>query len=194
MASPGFFLTFFPATISRQSNYPGEIVMSKIFCAVLLGVAACSSVAVSAEPVPEAVQPIIVYDTALGAGWSNWSWAKTELSVELKGSARKPIKVEAGPYQALYLQHAAFATNGLKKISILIQGSAPEGVVKLLMLTDGKANGEGKLINLSNTGWTQVVVPLVTLASEDKLVDGIWVQNATGSDLPKFYVTEIKLD
>jgi len=143
---------------------------------------------------PAAVQPVSVYDTALAPGWSNWSWAKTELSVELKGSARKPIKVEAGPYQALYLQHAAFPTNGLSKISLLIQGSAPEGEVRLFMLTGGKVNGEGKLIKLANTGWTQVVVPLVTLAAEDKPVDGIWVQNATGGQLPRFYVTEIKIE
>ena len=26
---------------------------------------------------------------------------------------------------------------------------------------------------------------------EDKMIDGIWVQNASGADLPKFYVTEI---
>jgi hypothetical protein len=179
--------------------------MNRFLGATLLGAAALaglSGISGAAEPAaaPAATAtapstaPISVYDTALGDGWSNWSWAKTELSVELKGSARKPIKVEAGPYQALYLQHPAFATNGLKKISMLIQGSAPAGVVKLLMLTDGKANGEGKLVTLSNSGWTQVVVPLVTLASEDKLVDGIWVQNAGGTDLPKFYVTEIRID
>ena len=112
----------------------------------------------------------------------------------IKGSARKPIKVEAGPYQALYLQHAAFPTNGLSKLSLLIQGSAPDGEVRLFMLTDGKVNGEGKLVKLANTGWTQVVVPLVTLGAEDKLIDGIWVQNATGGDLPRFYVTEIRIE
>ena len=159
-----------------------------------------STCAAAAEPPPSAapaaadVQPISVYDTALAPGWSNWSWAKTELSVELKGSARKPIKVEAGPYQALYLQHAAFPTNGLSKLSLLIQGSAPDGEVRLFMLTDGKVNGEGKLVKLANTGWTQVVVPLVTLGAEDKLIDGIWVQNATGGDLPRFYVTEIRIE
>jgi hypothetical protein len=155
-----------------------------------------STCAGAAEPAaaPESAQPMSVYDTALTPGWNNWSWAKTDLSVELKGSARRPIRVEAGPYQALYLQHEPFTTSGLKKVSMLIQGSAPDGEVRLFLLTDGKVNGEGKLIKLGNSGWTQVVVPLVTLASEDKLVNGLWVQNATGSDLPKFYVTEIRID
>ena len=173
-------------------------MIKNLFRATLLGAGVLAGVAHAAEPAQapaaEAVQPISVYDTALAPGWNNWSWAKTELSVELKGSARKPIKVEAGPYQALYLQHEAFATNGLKKVSMLIQGSAPDGEVRLFLLTDGKVNGEGKLIKLGNTGWTQVVVPLVTLASEDKLVNGLWVQNATGNELPKFFVTEIKID
>ena len=139
-------------------------------------------------------QPMTVYDTALAAGWDNWSWAKAELSVELSGSPRRPIKVVAGPWQALYLHHAPFNTTGLKKISLLIQGSVPDREVRLFMLTDGKPNGEGKLVKISNTGWTQVVVPLATLGAEDKVVDGIWVQNASATDLPKFYVTDIRLD
>jgi hypothetical protein len=158
----------------------------------LLVAALFSTYAMAAEPA--AVQSMPVYDLALAPGWDNWSWAKTELSVELTGSARKPIKVEAGPYQAMYLHHAPFATNGLKKISLLIQGSAAGGEVRLFMLTDGKVNGDGKLIKLGNAGWTQVVVPIATLASEDKLVDGIWLQNAGGADLPRFYVTEIRIE
>ena len=134
-----------------------------------------------------------VYDTALAAGWENWSWAKTELSVEINGSARKPIKVEAGPWQALYLHHDAFSTTGLRKLSLLIQGSAPDGQVRLFALADGKPIGEGHLLKLGNTGWTQVEQPLATLGAEDKTIDGLWLQNATPNDLPKFYVTEIKL-
>src|SRR5262245_58635383 len=128
----------------------------------------------------EAAAEMSIYDTALGAGWENWSWAKAELSVELNGSARKPIRIEAAPWAALYLHHAPFDTKGYKKLSLLIQGSTPDREVRVFMLTDGKVNGEGKLVKISNTGWTKVEVPLVTLASEDKVVDGLWVQNASG--------------
>src|SRR5687768_14929887 len=76
-----------------------------------------------AKPAVEPTAPMTVYDTALAPGWDNWSWAKSELSVELSGSPRKPIKMEAGPWEALYLHHAAFNTTGLRKISLLIQGS-----------------------------------------------------------------------
>jgi hypothetical protein len=146
-----------------------------------------------AQSADESVKPMAVYDTALADGWQNWSWAKAELSVELNGSARKPIKVEAGPWQALYLHHEAFNTTGLKKLSLLIQGSAPDGLVRIFALADGKPLGEGYLVTLGNTGWKQVEQPLAVLGAEDKVIDGIWVQNASATDLPKFYVTEIKL-
>ena len=144
--------------------------------------------AASASP-----KEMLVYDTALADGWQNWSWAKADLSVELSGSARKPIRVTAGPWQALYLHHEPFITTGLKKLSLLIQGSAPEGEVRVFALADGKIIGEGYLVRLSNTGWKQVEQPLSVLGAEDKVIDGLWVQNASAADLPKFYVTEIKL-
>jgi hypothetical protein len=144
-----------------------------------------------AIPLPAQMQ---VYDTALSPGWQNWSWAKTELSIEVNGSTRRPILVEAGPHQALYLHHSPFSTKGMTKLSLLIQGSAPDGEVRIFALIDGKVANEGRLVKLGNTGWTLVVTPLATLGVEDKLIDGIWVQNAKDADLPKFYITEIKID
>lgn len=138
--------------------------------------------------------PMTVYENALGDGWENWSWAKTELGLEITGSPRKPIKVEAEGWQALYLHHAPFNTKGLKKLNFLIQGSEPDKEVRIFMLGEGKPIGEGKLVKFSNTGWTRVVVPLATLGADEKLVDGIWMQNTSDQALPKFYVTEIKLD
>ena len=140
-----------------------------------------------------ATKEMLVYDTALAEGWQNWSWAKADLSVELSGSARKPIRVTAGPWQALYLHHEPFSTTGLLKLSLLIQGSAPDGEVRIFALTDGKIIGEGYLVKLGNSGWKLVEQPLSVLGAEDKVIDGLWVQNASGADLPKFYVTEIKL-
>ncbi|MES1264041.1 MAG: hypothetical protein ABUU24_00120, partial [Variovorax sp.] len=127
--------------------------------------AAGLSVAQTPPPATADIPPpaqMLVYDTALAPGWQNWSWAKADLSVELNGSARKPIRVVAGPYQALYLHHDAFSTKGMTKLSLLIQGSAPDGEVRISALIDGKVANEGKLLKLSNTGWTQVVTPLAT--------------------------------
>lgn len=147
----------------------------------------------AAPATTEPAREMPVYDTALAPGWQNWSWAKVDLSVELSGSARKPIRVVAGPWQALYLHHDPFSTVGMTKLSLLIQGSAPDGDVRIFALVDGKTVGEGKPLKLSNTGWTQVVVPLATLGVEDQTIDGLWVQNAAAVDLPKFYVTEIRI-
>jgi len=164
----------------------------------LIAAAFLASTALAQAP-PDAATPEVaakempIYDTALAPGWQNWSWAKAELSVEVGGSTRKPIRVEAGPWQALYLHHEAFSTAGLRVLSLLIQGSAPDGQVRIFALADGKPIGEGYPVNLSNTGWKLVQQPLAVLGAQDTMIDGIWVQNASASDLPKFYVAEIKL-
>ena len=161
-----------------------------ILVAGLLSIgAAVAQVPAEPAPVPEK----IIYDKALADGWQNWSWAKTTLSAELNGSARKPIKVEASPWSALYLHHEPFSTQGWTKLAFLVQGSAFGGEVRVFALIDGKVASDGYLIKLGNAGWTQVEVPLVTLGVDNKLTDGIWLQNASGTELPKFYVTEIKL-
>jgi hypothetical protein len=172
----------------------GAVLAAAAFMLVPAAHAEDAKAATPATAPAPAAQPMVVYDTALAPGWNNWSWAKTELSVELNGSARRPIKVEAGGWQALYLQHDPFNTAGWRKLSLLIQGSVPDREVRIFMLTEGKPTGEGKLVKISNTGWTKVEVPLATLGVEDRVVDGIWVQNASETELPKFYVTEIRLD
>lgn len=58
-------------------------------------------------------------------------------------AAGKPIKVEAGPWQALYLQHEAFSTTGLRKLSFLVQGSAPEGQPASLRCPTGSRSVRG---------------------------------------------------
>jgi len=168
--------------------------MGAVALLYLPGATAAEDKAPAAAAPSAAVAPVVIYDTALQSGWQNWSWAKTELSIEVGGSARKPIKVEAGPWQALYLHHDGFNTAGHQKLHMLIQGSAPDGQVRILALIGGKPVGEGKPLTLGNSGWTRVVTPLATLGVEDQTIDGIWVQNATAADLPKFFVTEIRLE
>ena len=162
---------------------------------ILAGLLAASA-AFAQTPTPESAPPVaekIIYDKALADGWQNWSWAKTTLSTELGGSTRKPIKVEASPWSALYLHHEPFTTQGWTKLAFLIQGSVAGGELRVFALVDGKVASDGYLVKLGNSGWTQVEIPLVTLGIEGKATDGIWVQNASGAELPKFYVTDIKL-
>jgi hypothetical protein len=139
---------------------------------------------------------MIVYDKALGQGWENWSWAKTELSLVVNGSARTPIGVDAGPWQALYLHHAPFSTVGYRRLSMLIQGAAPGGQkLRILAIADGKPiNGEGKLVTLPASGWAKIEMPLTAIGAGDKTIEGFWVQNATDQQIPRFYVTEVSID
>ena len=67
-------------------TFMAPIVMS--LCFVSVHAQAPDTAATTTAP-----KEMRVYDTALAEGWQNWSWAKADLSVELSGSARKPIRV-----------------------------------------------------------------------------------------------------
>lgn len=154
--------------------------------------APAATTAPAPAPAPATVDAT-VYGTELAPGWQNWSWAKTELSVELGGSTRKPIRVEPGPWEALYLHHAPFSTAPFRGLGMMLHGLAAGGQeVRIIAIVDGKpVPDKMKLVKLGANGWTRVVVPLEALGADNKVIDGIWVQNATGAPLPHFYVTEI---
>lgn len=157
----------------------------------------------AAPATPVADNVATVYDKALGQGWENWSWAKTELSADI-GSARKPIMVDAQGYQALYLHHAPFSTQPYRGLSMLIQVVGGEAEVRVILIADGKPIADGtkmgadgqpepmmKVIKLKPGGWTQVQVGLDQLGAMNKTIDGIWVQNNSGTPAPHFYVADI---
>ena len=166
----------------------------------LAAVSALAAPAIAADPAPQAATAaegkMVVYDKALGDGWQNWSWAKTELSLAVNGSTRTPIGVDAGAWQALYLHHEPFSTKGYRRLSMLLQGAAPGGhKLRVLAISGGKpVNPEGKLVTLPASGWAKVEVPLKTLGAGDTSIEGFWIQNATDTDVSRFYVTEVTLD
>jgi hypothetical protein len=155
-----------------------------------------------------AADPIAtIYDKALGTGWENWSWAKTELSADI-GSARKPIKVEAQGYQALDLHHAPFSAAPYRGITMLIQAVGGEAEVRVIGIVNGKpiANGtkvgaDGqpelrmKVVKVVPGGWTKVQIPLAQLGiGEGATIDGFWVQNNKNEPAPNLYVADIMLN
>lgn len=145
--------------------------------------------------IPAGAMP--VYGTALGEGWSNWSWAKTSLSLELNGSARRPIKAEAGPWQAVYLHHDPMPTAPYRALHFLIQGAAPGGHQIAVMATIGgkPVPDKVKSLKLAAGGWMEVRVPLSTLGAANATIDGFWFQNASPEAAPApFYVTEVYLE
>ena len=151
--------------------------------------------AAAPPPVAPPATKMVIDDTALASGWQNRSSAAAELGVEVNGSARRPIRVEAGPGQALQLQRAPFSTAGYRKLSLLVQGAAPGGQkLRIVTLSGGQPTGEGRVVTLGQSGWTLVEVPLALLGAEGKMLDGISVQNASDKALPRFYVTDIALN
>src|SRR5260370_26366656 len=69
-----------------------------------------------------------VYTDGLNNGWQNWSWASVNLSNNApvhSGSAS--ISLNAGPYQALYLHHAAFDSSIYTSLGFWINGGPPAG-------------------------------------------------------------------
>lgn len=134
-----------------------------------------------------------IYGTQLENGWQDWSWAKTERGIEIEGSTRRLIRVEAAGYQALYLHHDPITLTGFSKLRFLLQGSKAGGKVKVSALSAGKAVNDGATLDLKSDGWTDVQLPLDRLGATDKPIDGFWIQNAGGETLAPFYVAEVKL-
>lgn len=145
----------------------------------------------AATPAPA---EMAIYGTALAPGWENWSWAQTVLSYELSGSARRPIRVAAGPYQGLYLHHAPFSTAPYRALSLLIHGNGQGQQIKVVAVVNGQPVADrARAATLSSNGWLRMDVALEQIGAANVMLDGIWVQNATNAELPPFYVAEVRL-
>ena len=187
----------------RKSGLAGLVAAGLTVAALACAPAAAQAPAPAPAPAPAAAAtaPALpagampVYGVALADGWSNWSWAKTTLSIDLSGSARHPIKAEAGPYQAVYLHHDGFSTAPYRRLGFLIHGGPTGGQQIAVMATiAGKPIPDKvKSIKLTANGWTKVEVPLSTIGADNQTIDGIWFQNASAAPAPPFYVTEIYL-
>lgn len=169
--------------------------------AALLAAPIAANAQTTPAPAPAATDaPMVVYDKALGPGWQNWSWGKTELSVDSAG-ARLPMKLEAEGWQAIYLHHDAFSTAPYRSLNLLLQTAGAEGDFRVVAIVGGKpvlenpadANSppKGKTIHVKPGGWVQAVIPLGVLGVDKATIDGIWIQNATGTKAPNLYVADV---
>lgn len=181
---------------------------SLIAAAALLFVpaVAMAQAAPAPAPAPAADPAATIYNKALGDGWQNWSWAKTELSVDI-GNPRMPIKVEAQGYQALYLHHAPFSAAPYRGISMLIQSAAGEADLVVFAYAngnpipdgakvgaDGKPEAKKKAIKVLSGGWTRVLIPFGELGvTKATMLEGLAVQNSKGEPAPNLYVADIML-
>lgn len=176
-----------------------SVIVAAVLCGVAMPAAAqnppAAAPATAATPPAPPTGVANIYDRAPGEGWQNWSWAKAELSVVLQGTQRTPIRVTAGPYQALFLHHAPFDTTPYKTLSMLIQSTNGGGEkLRIVTVVGGKAvDDKARLVTLPPSGWLKVDVPLTVIGADAKQIEGFWVQNATDKPLSPFYVTEVAL-
>ncbi|WP_155847360.1 hypothetical protein [Asticcacaulis sp. AC402] len=145
------------------------------------------------DSAPTAPQPMVIYDDVLGAGWSNWSWAKTTLSTDI-GADVKPISMQSEPWQALYLQHAPFSTAGYSKMTFYVNGGAAGGQnISVKALIGDKPVDPGYTIRLNANTWNVVEIPLADLGAANQTVNGFWWQ-AQNQPVGTWYITVIQLE
>jgi chitinase len=141
----------------------------------------------------------IYQDGALASGWSNWSWAQVALNAPAGDSAHpSPIRVDAGAWSALYLQHSDFSTSGYSKLTFWVNGGPRGG--QNLRVWAVKPGGGGPVSERSHdfrpeaNSWTRVEAPLAAIDAANRTVSGFWIQNGTGQAAATFYVTQIALE
>ncbi|MCW3847000.1 hypothetical protein OF829_07090 [Sphingomonas sp. LB-2] len=165
--------------------------------ALLLPTAALAQTSPAPAPAAPAADSVAnIYGTALGPGWQSWPWTGTtsELSLDLNGSARKPIKVQPGSWGALYLHHDPFDTTPYRGITFLIQVVSAPMKVQVIGLVGGKpVPGKSKVIEVAPGGWKKVEFSLADIGADKVQLDGLWFQNFSAEPGPAFYITEISL-
>jgi hypothetical protein len=137
-----------------------------------------------------------VYTDALVNGWQNWSWATVNLANTAPVySGSDSISVNEGPYQALYLHHAAFDTSFYNNLVFWISGGASGGQ---LLQVQAELNGASQTVvtlpALAANVWQQFSIPLSSLGVQNQPnMDGFWIQDRSGTTAPTFYVDNISI-
>jgi alpha-N-arabinofuranosidase len=137
-----------------------------------------------------------IYTDSLLNGWQNWSWATVNLSnTSPVHSGSNSASVTAGAWQALYLHHDGFDTNGYVNLTFWIHGGPSGGQRFQVQATlNGAAQPAVTLAPLASNTWQQITLSLASLGVANKPnMDGFWIQDSTGTTQPTFYVDEINL-
>src|ERR1035437_3081828 len=135
-----------------------------------------------------------VYTDALVNGWQNWGWATVNLSnTNPVQSGSASIAVSAGPYQAVYLHHDAFASSLYGSLVFWINGGSTGGqLLQVQAELSGNAQTAVTLPALAANSWQQVTIPLASLGVQNQPnLDGFWIQDRSGNTQPQFYVDTV---
>ena len=138
-----------------------------------------------------------IYDDALQSAWQNWSWATVNLNnASPVHGGTESISVTAGAWQALYFEHGAFDPSGFTNLTFWIHGGASGGqLLQVQAVLGGSAVASGQqLAPLTANSWQLINVPLTALVPPGQSqIDGIWIQDRTGTSQPTFFVDDVSL-
>lgn len=139
--------------------------------------------------------PQVIFDDALRNGWDNWSWAKNVLDNPAPARGARSMRVQAGPWTAIYWHHEAFDTAPFESLNFWVHGGDSGGQkLRVMGLRGAKPVGELALEPLTAKEWRQVTVPLAKIGVENVLdCDGFYVQEAEGKEIPAFFVDDFRL-
>ncbi len=137
-----------------------------------------------------------IYDDALLNGWQNWSWAAVDTANAAPVHAgTASIGVTAGPWAALSLHHDPIDTHGYASLTFWINGGAIGGQsLKVFALLSDAPQTAFNLGPLPANTWQKIVIPLAALGADNRTdLTGLWIQDATGTAQPTFYLDDVVL-
>lgn len=146
---------------------------------------------------------VTIYGDGLGQGWADWSWCSRDLASTdtlHSGTHSAKLTYTAG-FQGFYLRHAGFDSSGYTNLVFWINGGSLDDRA---MFVVAHVNDQPQLnVRLdkyieggfvaANT-WLKVTIPLTALGVDNRSnFNGFWIQNASASAQPPFYVDDISL-
>lgn len=155
------------------------------------------SAAKSASFVPSGPDAQVIYDDALGAGWSSWNWAKVVLDNSAPVHAgNASIAVTTAPYAALSLVHAPFNAGEFHALSFWIHGGARgRPTLSLIPVAGGKGlTDRAVALKVAAGKWTAITVTMAQLKIVGAEIEGFWIQNTSGQPLDTWYLDDVELN
>jgi hypothetical protein len=138
----------------------------------------------------------VIYTDSLLSGWQSWSWATVNFAntSPVHGGTRS-ASVNADAWEAIYLHHDAFDTSGYTDLVFWIHGSPTGGqLLQVQALLNGTAQTAVMLPPLPANTWQKITLSLASLGVAGKPnMDGVWIQDRSGTTQPTFYVDDISL-
>jgi hypothetical protein len=139
-----------------------------------------------------------IYTDSRQNGWQDYGWATinySNASPVYSGANSISVTCTGTNYQAIYLHHAAFDSSLYTNLTFWINGGGSGGQPLQVQATlSGSPQPAYALSPLAANLWQQISIPLSALGADNQPnMDGFWIQNASGSTIPTFYVDAIVL-